>query len=49
VITDQAKVYGAEFEMRKNFGFIGGEKWEDFSVNVNFSLIESKLQMSEAE
>ncbi|MCA0932921.1 TonB-dependent receptor [Lutimonas saemankumensis] len=49
VNTDKAQVYGAEFEMRKNFGFIGGESWEDFSFNLNFSLIESQLEMSDAE
>jgi len=43
-----AVVYGAEFEMRKNFGFIT-EKLEDFSINFNFSLINSQLEMEEAE
>lgn len=43
-----AMVYGAEFEMRKNFGFIT-EKLEDFSMNLNFSLINSELEMEEAE
>ena len=35
--------------MRRNFGFIGGDSWEDFSFNLNFSLIESRLQMSDPE
>jgi len=43
-----AIVYGAEFEIRKNFGFIT-EKLEDFSVNFNFSLINSQLEMEAAE
>lgn len=43
-----AIVYGAEFEMRKNFGFIT-EKLKDFSVNLNFSLINSQLEMEAAE
>ena len=49
VNTEKATVYGAEFELRKNFGFIGGDSWEDFSFNLNFSLIKSDLQMSDAE
>ena len=49
VNTGQATVYGAEFEMRRNFGFIGGDSWEDFGFNLNFSLIESRLEMPEAE
>ena len=47
--TGSATVYGAEFEMRKNFGFIGGDDWEDLSFNLNFSIIESKLEMPESE
>ena len=43
-----AIVYGAEFEIRKNFGFIA-DKLEDFSVNLNFSLINSQLEMEAAE
>jgi len=49
VNTEKATVYGAEFEMRRNFGFIGGDSWEDFSFNLNFSIIESQLQMSDPE
>ena len=48
VNTGRARVYGAEFEMRKNFGF-AGDRWEDFSVNLNFSLIKSELEIPEAE
>jgi len=47
--TEKAQVYGAEFELRRNLGFIGGDSWEDFSFNLNFSIIESQLQMSDAE
>lgn len=43
-----ARVYGAEFEMRKNFGFIT-ENLEDFSFNLNFSLIKSELEMAASE
>ena len=47
--TGNAIVYGAEFEVRRNFGFIGGDNWEDFGFNLNFSLIESQLEMPEPE
>lgn len=47
--TGRATVYGAEFELRRNFGFIGGDSWEDFSFNLNFSLIKSSLEMTDAE
>jgi len=46
--TGKATVYGAEFELRKNFGFML-EKLEDFSFNLNFSLIKSELEMTDAE
>lgn len=49
VNTDKAQVYGAEFEIRRNLGFIGGDSWEDLSFNLNFSVIRSELKMSEAE
>ncbi len=49
VNTDKARVYGAEFEIRRNLGFIGGDSWEDLSFNLNFSVIQSELKMSEAE
>ncbi len=42
-----AKVFGAEIEIRKNLGFING--WENFSINANFSLIESQQEFSEDE
>lgn len=43
-----AIVYGAELELRKNFGFIS-EKLEDFTVVFNTSIINSELEMSEEE
>jgi len=43
-----AIVYGAEFEFRKNFGFVS-ESLEDFSININVSFIKSELEMGEEE
>ncbi|MFD1314936.1 TonB-dependent receptor [Namhaeicola litoreus] len=43
-----AIVYGAEFEVRKDFGFFG-EAWEDLNFSMNLSLIKSELEMSEEE
>lgn len=42
-----ATVYGAELEFRKNLTFIQG--LEDFSVNVNVSVIESQQEYGEEE
>lgn len=42
-----AKVFGGEFEVRKNLGFIPG--WEEFSLNANVSIIESQQEYSEDE
>lgn len=42
-----AKVFGAEFEVRRNLGFIPG--WEDISFNANISVIESQQSFSEDE
>lgn len=42
-----ATVYGAELEFRKNLTFIQG--LEDFSVNVNASIIESQQEYGEEE
>ena len=42
-----AQVYGAEIEIRKHLGFISG--WENFGINVNFSLIESQQEFSDDE
>jgi len=42
-----AKVFGAEFEVRRNLGFIPG--WEDFSFNANVSVIKSQQSFSEDE
>ncbi|RRO20323.1 TonB-dependent receptor [Flavobacteriaceae bacterium 14752] len=46
--VNSADVYGVEFEVRKNFGFIttGLEK---FSVNANVSIIESEVKMADRE
>jgi hypothetical protein len=42
-----AQVLGGEIELRKNLGFISG--WQNFFMNVNFSLIESRQKFSEDE
>jgi outer membrane receptor protein involved in Fe transport len=43
-----AIVYGAEFEVRKDFSFFG-EAWEALNFSMNVSLIKSELEMSEEE
>ncbi len=43
-----AVVYGAEFELRRNLGFLG-DNFEDFGFNINASIIKSELTMSDAE
>ncbi len=43
-----AMVFGTEFEIRKNFGFLG-DNFSDFSLNLNASLIFSQLEMGETE
>jgi len=43
-----AMVFGTEFEIRKNFGFLG-DIFDDFSMNINASLIFSQLEMGETE
>ena len=40
--------YGVEFELRKNFGFMG-ESWENFVVFTNVALIRSELDLSNVE
>ena len=42
-----ANVYGVEFELRKNLGFIGG--FDMFDININASLIEAFQKYSEDE
>ena len=42
-----AIVFGGEIEVRKHLGFITG--WENFGINMNFSLIESKQEFSDDE
>lgn len=43
-----AQVYGAEVEFRKGLGFMTSAM-KNFSLNLNFSLIKSELEMTEAE
>lgn len=43
-----ADVYGVELELRQNFGFIT-EGLRKFAINANYSLIKSKVDMSETE
>lgn len=43
-----AKVYGAEVELRQSLGFFASSL-ENLRLNINASLIESKLKMSDAE
>lgn len=42
------KVYGVEFEFRKHFGFIS-ENLQNLKINLNASVIQSKLTMGDAE
>ena len=42
-----AIVFGGEIEVRKHLGFIPG--WENFGINMNFSLIESQQEFSDDE
>ncbi|WP_019037665.1 TonB-dependent receptor [Psychroflexus tropicus] len=46
--VNSADVYGVELEIRKNFGFLS-EDLSKFSVNANFSVIESVVKMSQQE
>ncbi|NBC57761.1 MAG: TonB-dependent receptor [Bacteroidetes bacterium] len=46
--VNSADVYGVEFEVRKNFGFIT-KGLEKFSINANVSIIESKVKMADRE
>lgn len=43
-----AIVYGIEFEIRKDFGFIG-DAWKGLNFNINASWINSELEMGEDE
>ncbi len=41
---ESAKIYGLEFEIKKNLNFIGSSKiWSQFSVFSNLSIIKSQL------
>lgn len=46
--SEAAQVYGIELEARKHFGFLS-QSLEDLSLNVNFSVIESKIEMGKGE
>lgn len=46
--TTEADVYGAEFELRKNLGFIAST-FKNFSFATNFSLIRSNVSVPEDE
>lgn len=48
VNVDQAQVYGVEVEFRKNLGFMG-PAFEKFKFSTNVSLIESVVDIPEAE
>ena len=44
--VDEAKLYGFEFEVRKNLGFLGLEK---FLLGANLTLVESEVSLSASE
>ncbi|MCR9229186.1 MAG: TonB-dependent receptor [Flavobacteriaceae bacterium] len=46
--SPSATVIGVELEVRKNFGFIA-EDLEDLSLNLNLSIIDSKIDMARGE
>lgn len=46
--SESASVIGIELEARKNFGFIA-QSLENLSLNVNVSLMDSKLTMADQE
>lgn len=46
--VDQALVYGLEFEVRKNLGFIS-TIFNNFKLGSNFSLVESKVDVPQEE
>ena len=46
--TEDAIVYGVEFELRKNLGFFGGFM-ENFFIGSNFALIKSEYKIPAAE
>ena len=46
---DNARVYGLEFEIRKNLGFLGGGFIEDLFIGTNFALIQSEYDIPAAE
>ncbi|UGU16688.1 TonB-dependent receptor [Sinomicrobium kalidii] len=46
--AESAQVFGVELEARKNFGFLT-EGLKDLSLNLNVSIIDSKIDMTEQE
>ena len=46
--VDNAKLYGVEFEARKGLDFID-ERWSEFSIGGNLTLIKSIVDLSEDE
>ena len=46
--TDEAEVYGLEFEIRKSLGFIAGSL-ENFRIGANLSLIYSRVEKDSIE
>lgn len=46
---DNARVYGAEVEWRKNLGFIGGNFMQNMYLGANFALIKSEYDIPQDE
>lgn len=46
--VDSGKIYGVEFEFRRNFGFVS-EVWARWSVGGNLTFIESAVTIPDAE
>lgn len=47
--TPDAYVYGAEFELKKNLGFLGGRFAENLFLGTNFALIRSEYDIPSVE
>ena len=45
---DEADVYGFEFELRKDFGFVN-KTWENLSFNGNFTFVKSEIDFTDQE
>lgn len=46
---DNARVYGAEVEWRKNLGFVGGNFMQNMFIGANFALIKSEYDVPQDE